>query len=421
MKVALVSLGCKLNQSETEALARRLALAGHQVVPPEEQAELCVVNSCAVTQVAARKSRQALHRFRRANPGATIVMAGCYAELAPQEIRALGVADMVLSQEDKERLPHILAAALPRNGVDGSALPYKALRTRAFVKIQDGCDNTCTYCVVALARGRARSRPPEEILAEIEDLAASGCKEVVLTGVHLGAYGQEKEAPFPMDLRGLIQEILARTVIPRLRLSSLEPWDIGPDFFHLWQDERLCPHLHLPLESGSDAVLRRMGRRYTAPDFARLVEAARAAIPDLALTTDVMVGFPGESDADFAESLHFAETMGFARMHIFPYSPRPGTLAAHMPGQVPPAIKAQRAEVMAEVARESEARFRRGFLGRELEVLWEGQGPIWSGYTSNYLPVLTHSDRELANTITRTRLVGGASGKIWGQVVEEVS
>ncbi len=264
MNVYLERVGCKLNQSEIEALGRAFVQAGHQWVQACEDADLCIVNTCTVTQAADHKSRKLIRRLRRANPSARLIVTGCYAELCPQEIEAIGGVDLIVGNEDKERLVEMVGGVKRQTP---SVKPWPRSHTRAFVKIQDGCNNRCTYCIVSLARGRERSRPPQEILAEIEALVAASCKEVVLTGVHIGGYGRE----LGTSLSRLVEDILAQTTVPRLRLSSIEPWDLEPSILRLWENPRLCRHLHLPLQSGCDATLRRMGRRYTTSQYADLV------------------------------------------------------------------------------------------------------------------------------------------------------
>ena len=420
MRVRLETLGCRLNTSEMEQLARRLRAAGHQIVDAEVPCDVCVINTCAVTHLAERKSRQLIRRLQQAHPQALLVVTGCYAELEAPRVQAMGVP-LVVGNQQKEQLMEIIARelGLPVAAPAQTAVCAGGLRTRAFVKVQDGCDNACTFCVVRLARGKGRSRPPEEVLQEVHQLLRAGYREVVLSGVHLGAYGHDWG-----DRRGLFQlvrRLLAETDLARLRLSSLEPWDITPDFFTLWEDRRLARHLHLPLQSGCDATLRRMARRTTTQAFAGLVAVARAVIPDLAVTTDIMVGFPGESEAEFAESLAFVEAMQFARLHIFRYSPRPGTRAATMPDQVPPAVAAERAQRMHALGAKLERSFRRRFIGRTMEVLWETARPgdgtwLWSGLTDNYLRVTTSSVENLHNTITPTRLLAEKDNGLYGEV-----
>jgi threonylcarbamoyladenosine tRNA methylthiotransferase MtaB len=411
MRVYVGSLGCKLNQSEMDSLAARLAQAGHQVVTAPAEADLCVLNTCAVTQVAAQKSRQALRRLHRESPAARLVVTGCYAELAPADLCDLPGVERVVGNREKERLGAWIGEEDTRN------VPVPHLRTRALVKIQDGCDNSCTYCIIRLARGPQQSRSPDQVLAEAQAWLAAGHQEIVLTGVHIGAYGRDRsDGGLGTDLWALVSRILAETDIPRLRLSSIEPWDLPGRAFRLWDDPRLCRHLHLPLQSGCEATLRRMARRYTAAEFATLVSAARAAIPGLAVTTDVIVGFPGETGQEFAESLAFVEAMQFARAHVFPYSPRPGTLAAGMPAQVPAPIKAERAQAMRAVAAASQQAFYRRFVGQTMDVLWESAGPRWSGLTDNYLRVYTVHSANLANTRTLTRLTALTGGGLQGEI-----
>ncbi len=421
MRVRLATLGCRLNISEMEQLARHFRAAGHQVVDEDEPCDVCVVNTCAVTHLAERKSRQLIRRMQQAHPQALLVVTGCYAELEATQAKAMGVP-LVVGNQQKEHLFEIIAQQL---GLPEVALPTqttvcsRGLRTRAFLKVQDGCDNACTFCVVRLARGKGRSRPLDEVVQEVHQLVRAGYREVVLSGVHLGAYGHDWG-----DRHGLfhlIRRLLDETDLARLRISSLEPWDIVPDFFTLWEDRRLARHLHLPLQSGCDATLRRMARRTTTQAFAELVATARSAIPDLAVTTDVMVGFPGESEAEFAESLAFVEAMQFARLHIFRYSPRPGTHADTMPDQVPPTVAAERAQRMHTLGEALERAFRRRFLGRMMEVLWETARPaqgvwLWSGLTDNYLRVTTLSAEDLHNTITLTHLTAETDDELRGEV-----
>jgi threonylcarbamoyladenosine tRNA methylthiotransferase MtaB len=431
MRIRVDSIGCRLNISEVEEMARSFAGAGHRLVGPGEVADLYVFNSCAVTHVASRKSRQIIRQMRRANPQAAVVATGCYAQLAPQEVEALGV-DLIVSNNQKDQLPQLLAQAglltdaEPIPAVDTpSFLPISLLaedsHTRAFVKVQDGCDNRCTFCIVTVARGVSRSRPAAEVVAEIKRLAGLGYQEAVLSGVHLGSYGHDQGDQH--GLQNLVQAILTETDLPRLRLSSLEPWDLDSAFFELWRNERLLPHLHLPLQSGCDATLRRMARRTNQAQFAHLLAAARAAIPDVSISTDIIVGFPGETEAEFAESLSFVEKMDFARLHIFRYSRRDGTAAATMRGQVPAPAAQARSQQMHLLNATLEDTFRRRFVGRTMPVLWEthepyGFGLQWSGLTGNYLRVVTHTGPEvnLRNRLLDTILVDTAPAALLGQL-----
>jgi threonylcarbamoyladenosine tRNA methylthiotransferase MtaB len=419
-------------------MAREFVAAGHRVVGSNEPADLCVLNTCAVTHIANRKSRQLIRRLKRSNPGAALVVTGCYAELEPAEVAGLGV-DLVVGNQDKDRLVELIGQRRLRAAGDDDNWPgppharqaisdlhsqylYPGARTRAFVKVQDGCDNRCTFCIVTVARGAGRSRPADAVVAEVRQLAHVGYQEVVLSGVHLGSYGHDLG-----DRRGLfalVRRLLRETEIARLRLSSLEPWDLDADFFALWEDERLGRHLHLPLQSGCDAILRRMARRTTTAEFARLLGAARTAIPDLSITTDVIVGFPGESHAQFAESLAFVEALAFARLHVFRYSRRAGTAAAGMPGQVPPPVMAERGQRMQALSDELERAFRSAFVGRTLDVLWETGEPggdylLWSGFTDNYLRVIAPGGPDLRNVITPVRLTADTGAGLAGLIVAQ--
>lgn len=426
MRVYVDTLGCRLNQSEIERLARQFAQAGHTVVNVAGEADLCVVNTCAVTGEAEHKSRQLIRRIARAAPQARIVATGCYAHLAPGEVQALPGVSQVVNNFDKDRLVALVASPVAslspgiggwvqatvlfdREPIVRDYIPGAYGRTRAFVKVQDGCDNRCTFCITTIARGPGRSRPLAEVVAEVQAMTAGGYQEVVLTGVHLGSYGHDRGERD--GLKQLVAAILTDTDIPRLRLSSLEPWDLDERFFALWANPRLCPHLHLPLQSGCDRTLRRMARRTTCASFRRLVEAARAAIPDLALTTDLIAGFPGESDDDFRASYEYVASIGFAGLHVFPYSARPGTAAARMRNQVPHRVKEARCRALIALGREMGRAFRQRYVGRIMEVLWESatgadeHGWRWSGLTPNYLRVEVTSREVLHNRVTPVHLV----------------
>jgi len=413
VKIRLESLGCRLNLGEMDSLARALARRGHRIVVAGEDAELCILNTCTVTGVASKKSRQALPRLRRTHPEAHFVVTGCYAELETQSCVDIG-ADLVVPNSRKDQLMEVLEAAglLSPGEADFSEGTLKpAAHTRAFLKVQDGCNNRCSYCVVTLARGPARSRRIDEVLAEIADLEAAGFREVVLTGVHLGSWGCDFRPS--RKLQDLVTAILRGCSIERIRLSSLEPWDLEPNFFELFSDRRLMPHLHLPLQSASNRILQRMARKISKEGFIEIVNAARERIPDLALTTDIIVGFPGEREEDFEESLEILNALEFADVHVFPFSSRPQTAAAGMSGALPRSLISTRvAKIQAEAHRQKEM-FNRRFLGRVMPVLWENSeldeyGRLWSGLTPNYIRVLnrTPPSISLVNQITPTKLQG---------------
>jgi threonylcarbamoyladenosine tRNA methylthiotransferase MtaB len=421
MKVYLDTIGCRLNQSEIETFARQFRAAGHCLVAKAGEADLVVINTCSVTSAAASDSRQKLRQASRAGAG-KVVATGCWATLEPKAAASLpGVSQVILNKNKDELVPELLQ--VPKESFDlelleREPLPGARARTRAFIKVQDGCDNRCTFCITTIARGSGRSRAVSEVLADVQ--AAADSQEIVLTGVHLGSWGQDLTPT--AHLKNLVQTILDETNIPRLRLSSLEPWQLDRDFFTLWVDSRLCRHLHLPLQSGSAATLRRMARKTTPAEFADLVSAAREMIPGLAITTDVIVGFPGEDEAEFDESLDFVQSMSFAGGHVFTYSARSGTAAARMPGQVPHPIRKDRNARMRAVLAKSAQAYRLSFLGKSLPVLWENAtklGPeTWDmqGLTDNYMRVYASAPRHLWNTITAVELTGlnheGFSGEI---------
>lgn len=388
MRVHLQMLGCRLNEAELQGWARDFAAAGHELVPAAAAADLVVFNSCAVTAEAVRKSRQQIRRARRQSPHARLVVTGCYGTLEPAAAATLLGVDRVVDNRDKERLVALLdPAATPAPPAGQDLLPRLGRgRDRAFVKIQDGCRYRCAYCIVTRARGAERSRPLAEVVAEATALHAAGVNELVLTGVHVGGYGSDCGS----SLAQLIGALLADTDLPRLRLASLEPWALSDRLLELFADPRLLPHLHLPLQSGSDAVLRRMARRGRRAGFLRLVERVRAAVPGINLTSDVIAGFPGESAADWAATVDLVERVGFGDLHVFPFSARAGTRAAGLPDPVPEAVRNARAQELLVVA----ARLRRHQLeaqvGATRAVLLEGGGGdgAGAGYTPEYLRVI---------------------------------
>ncbi len=410
MRVAVEILGCRLNEAEAEAWARRFSALGAKIVPTA-QADVIVLNTCAVTVEAVRKSRRLIRRIRRANPGVRLVVSGCYATLHPKEVEeALGV-DLVVVNRDKDRLVELTCAFLKEDlgTAEESKTRFSLRRQRAFVKVQDGCRHRCTFCVVTLARGNERSRPISEVVEEIRSLRAQGIQEVVLTGVHLGGYGSD----LGVRLENLIAKILEETDLPRLRLGSLEPWELGESFFRLFANPRLMPHLHLPLQSGSDAVLKRMARRCRRRDFQELVSLARTHCPDLHLTTDIIVGFPGETEADFQQTLELVEEIGFTHVHVFPFSPRLRTPAASFPEQVPETIKQERGRALRALAARLRREALRRHLGRIEEVLWEnfreeGEDWVFFGYTPHYLraQIRVPRGKNLSNFTCPVRIVG---------------
>ncbi|MGZ8163580.1 MAG: tRNA (N(6)-L-threonylcarbamoyladenosine(37)-C(2))-methylthiotransferase MtaB [Methylobacter sp.] len=408
MKVHLKTLGCRLNEAELETWAQAFQKSGHQITRQAETANLIIINSCAVTQDAARKSRQLIRRTHRDNPQAKLVISGCYATLNHEEAEQLMGVDLIVSNKDKDRLVEKTLTELNMDSMPamstepGEFSLFTRGRQRAFVKVQDGCRYRCTFCIVTVARGEEISRPIQAIIDEINTLHQQGINEIILTGVHLGGYGSD----LGNNLSDLIKAVLAHTDIPRLRLGSLEPWEFSEDFFELFQNSRLMPHLHLPLQSGSDSVLRRMARRCKTEEFAAIVSRLRKQIPHFNITTDIIVGFPGETEQEWQEGFNFIKQTGFGHIHIFTYSGREGTKAATLPNQLNKDIKKQRSHQLHALAHEMKLKFCQDNVGNKFPVLWEGYNEPYSegkklvfGYTPNYLRAgcVINSDESIEN------------------------
>ena len=396
MYVYLKTLGCRLNEAELETWAQAFQKAGHQITREVNNANVVIINSCAVTADAARKSRQLIRRTHRDNPNAKLVVSGCYATLNEDEAAQLMGVDLVISNKNKDQLVEQTLAALnldtmPAMSTEpGETSLFSRGRQRAFIKVQDGCRYRCTFCIVTVARGDEVSRPVENIIDEINTLHQQGINEFILTGVHLGGYGSDIES----NLTDLIKTILDKTSIPRLRLGSLEPWELPADFFSLFKNSRLMPHLHLPLQSGSDSVLRRMARRCKTEEFAQIVNQARQQIPHFNITTDIIVGFPGETEQEWQDSFDFIKSTGFGHIHIFTYSSREGTKAASLPNPVTNEIKKQRSKQLHILAETMKQQFAEDNIDQQFSILWEGQKQaidddqqLVFGYTPNYLRV----------------------------------
>jgi len=412
MRVHLKTLGCRLNEAELETWSRGFQSLGHELTQELNEADLVVVNTCAVTGEAVRKSRKLIRRAQRNNPTAKLVVSGCYASLDPADSSGI---DLVIDNKDKDRLVEIATKQLDLHAMPaiatepGESTLLARGRQRAFIKVQDGCRYRCTFCIVTLARGEERSRPVTEIISEIKELHAGGIQEVVLTGVHVGGYGSD----IGSDLFQLIKTILEETTVQRIRLGSVEPWDLPEKFWSLFENSRLMPHLHLPLQSGADSVLRRMARRCSTADFQQLIEQARQRVPNFCATTDIIVGFPGETDDEWQQTLIFVEQMKFSHLHIFSYSPRPGTKAAELPGHIDRETQKQRSQSLHDLGQSLKQANQQANLGKEFSVLIENttetneQGDaIWSGYTPNFLRVTIPAPADLAleNCIRKVRL-----------------
>jgi len=422
MKVYLDTVGCRLNQSEIENMARQFRAVGHEVVALADEADMAIVNTCTVTSRAAADSRGVVRRIARAGVN-EIVATGCWATLQPEKASALPNVLNVINNSQKENLVsqilNLPAESFDLEPIAREPLPGLRQRTRAFIKVQDGCDNHCTFCITTVARGEGRSRPLVDVITDVQVALDGGTKEIVLTGVHLGSWGQE----WDKHLRELVKAILRETDTPRLRLSSLEPWDLDADFFQLWEDERLCQHLHLPLQSGCDATLKRMARKTTSASYRDLLAAARQIMPDAAITTDVIAGFPGETDEEFAESLEFVKEMSFAGGHAFTYSPRPGTAAMRLGGQTKHEIRKERNAILRDVFEEGARAYRQRFLGQTISVLWEsttelnGQGWQMSGLTGNYLRVKSTAPKPLWNEISQVEMQENGENGMYGMIL----
>jgi threonylcarbamoyladenosine tRNA methylthiotransferase MtaB len=418
-RVAFSTLGCKVNQSETDLLARQFAAAGYACVKFDDPADIYVVNTCTVTHVADKKSRQVLSQARRLNPEALVVATGCYASIVGDALAGPGT--MVVRNRDKNHLLAAIEGRLGRTNSDGvsPADPEKYLdvsggreRSRAMVKAQDGCDSHCAYCIIPRARGRSRSVAPEQVIRRVEALVRAGHAEVVITGVDLGSYGEDRES-YP-DLGGLLRQVLDETEVRRVRVSSLEPGDFREDWLQLWADSRLCRHLHVPLQSGSAAVLERMGRRYSPQQFSEMVTACRS-VPDMTITTDVMVGFPGESGDEFAEGYQFIRQIAFDGMHVFKYSRRSGTPAARFSNQVEEDVKAERSRTLREEAAAGTHRLLARHAGAIHWVVWEEtHDGIARGMTDTNVRVFGSSTARSEN-MTREKLTVPFQQGLWSE------
>lgn len=447
-----MTLGCKVNQFETETMEGLFKQRGYEIVPFAEPADVYVVNTCSVTSLSDRKSRQMIRRAHRMNRDAVIAVTGCYAQVAHEEVRAIEGVRLVLGTKERARIVDYVEQLRQEpvlmdrvsNIMDAEAFEDIPLfgtpqRTRAFLKIEEGCENFCSYCIIPYARGPVRSRPLDSVRREAEKLAAAGFHEIVLTGIHLGAYGKDFETRRQRetqraDMTGVAagenevptladaaREVLGIPQIKRLRLGSLESLELSEELLRLMQEEqRFCKHLHLPLQAGSDAVLKAMNRHYDTEEFARLIREVEAAVPGVAISTDIIVGFPGETEELFEEGLRFAEQMNFARMHVFPYSRRDGTPAARRKDQVPEPVKKERAHRMQMLADRKAEEFHRAFLGRKTQVLFEtNTDGITDGLTGNYIRVYTDSPVRTGELYT-VRLERIHADGMWGTVVSDM-
>ena len=423
-RAALHNLGCKVNAYETEAMGQLLEANGYEIVPFEEEADVYLINTCSVTNMADRKSRQMLHRARKKNPKAVIVAAGCYVQASAEEILKNGDADLIIGNNQKNRLPELLAAYRKEEGAWESVIDiahtkeYEELtlektaeHTRAFIKIQDGCNQFCSYCIIPFTRGRIRSRKPEDIQNELVRLAQAGYREAVLTGIHLSSYGKDFEEP--VSLLDIIRLASGVDGIERIRLGSLEPRIVTEEFVReISAMKKVCPHFHLSLQSGCDATLRRMNRHYTTEEYARCCGLLRKYYSHPAITTDVIVGFPGETEEEFCETMTFLKKIGFYEMHVFKYSRRQGTKAAAMADQVPEELKTERSRIALSLEAELSADFRRYYTGKTEEIILEEvheteTGSFMTGFTREYVKAAIRVTEENKAALVPGQLVKG--------------
>ncbi len=430
MRVAIKTLGCKVNQYDSAVIQERLARESCSLVPFEEPADVYVVNTCTVTDRADWDARQLVRKARRRSPRARVLITGCYAQVSPEEVSRLPGVDFVVGLNRLDALVRYVVGAgagpavsvgNPREERGVGVLGARRFlgRTRAFLKVQEGCNFACSYCIIPTARGRSRSVPPERVLEQVRDLAEAGFSEVVVTGIHLGGYGHDL-AP-RVSLSALVRTIAESGLIRRLRLSSLDPREVTGELLAVMADsEVVCPHLHVCIQSGEDGILRKMRRNYDTAFFARLMARARERLPRAALGTDVIVGFPGETEAAFGSSLDYLAGLPLSYFHVFPYSSRRGTLAADMPDPVPPAEKKERSHRVRDLGIRKKLDFYRSEIGRRVSVLVEepvaGEAGVFKGYSRNYLPVALAGGGDLVRREVRARVREWSGGRLWGEV-----
>lgn len=431
-KVAFYTLGCKVNQYESAAMAELFKERGYEIVDFESPADIYVINTCDVTNESARKSRQMIRKASRINPHARVAVAGCYAQLESGEISRIPGVDVIVGTKDRRRIVDLLEESIKKRGqivavediskersFEEIALKGFSHRTRAFLKIQEGCNMFCSYCIIPYARGPVRSREAESIIKEAQKLAQEGFKEIVLAGIHLGLYGHDFLGKRP-SLLEIITRLSEIDGIRRIRLSSIEAMELTDEYIEgLSKLQNFCHHFHIPLQSGCDTVLKRMNRRYSTAQFKDIVERIRSRMPDVSITTDVIVGFPGETPKEFDETFNFIQDVGFARLHVFPFSPREGTPAAKMPDPVKKSIKEKRSRKLIGLSGELEKNFRQKFLGERAEVLFEEKmdNNIYEGFTGNYMKVLASSGENLHNELVSVILKENAPDHFVGEIL----
>ena len=435
-KIAFYTLGCKVNQADTASMENLFLRSGHQLVSFDGEADVYIINTCVVTNTGQRKSRQAIHRAIRKNPNALIVVTGCYPQTAAEEVKAIAGVDMIIGNQDRAQIVQLVEERLAHRQTDTLDAVHKLTastafeemaagditdKTRAFLKIQEGCNQFCTYCIIPYARGPLRSRSLESIRTETQRLISAGFKEIVLIGIHLGCYG--KENPDGPTLYDAVKTVLDVPGVQRLRLGSLESVEVEPRLLTLMQeDARFCRHLHLPLQSGCDKTLQAMHRPYTTAKFKTLLADIKTRVPDIAITTDVIVGFPGETEADFETTCKFAESCGFSKMHIFPFSARKGTPAEKFAGAVTEAVKKERADILGKIDETMHKTFLQAMVGQTAEVLFEQPAgeDYFEGLTGNYQRVFVKSGgRNMGGEILPVKITAFDGEKLLGEIIKD--
>lgn len=435
-KIAFYTLGCKVNQADTASMENLFLRSGHQLVSFDGEADVYIINTCVVTNTGQRKSRQTIHRAIRKNPNALIVVTGCYPQTAAEEVKAIAGVDMIIGNQDRAQIVQLVEERLAHRQTDTLDAVHKLTastafeemaagditdKTRAFLKIQEGCNQFCTYCIIPYARGPLRSRSLESIRTETQRLISAGFKEIVLIGIHLGCYG--KENPDGPTLYDAVKTVLDVPGVQRLRLGSLESVEVEPRLLTLMQeDARFCRHLHLPLQSGCDKTLQAMHRPYTTAKFKTLLADIKTRVPDIAITTDVIVGFPGETEADFETTCKFAESCGFSKMHIFPFSARKGTPAEKFAGAVTEAVKKERADILGRIDETMHKVFLQAMVGQTAEVLFEQPAveDYFEGLTGNYQRVFVKSGgRNLGGEILPVKITAFDGEKLLGEIIKD--
>ncbi len=426
MKVSTITLGCKVNQYETQAMLNQLLQGGFSACQTGEDADIILLNSCTVTSTSDHKVKQTLHKARREHPHAVIVLTGCMPQAFPELAEDLTDADIVLGNSNRSSLlPHILQYLSTRQRII-DIVPHQTKekfesmsvenfyeRTRAFIKIQDGCNRFCSYCIIPYARGRVRSKPLDDLIAEVTQLAEKGYKEIVLTGINLSAFGQD----INLHLCDAVEAVCAINGIERVRLGSLEPEQLSEDvIIRLSKQQKLCPQFHLSLQSGCDETLKRMNRHYTTEEYRTIVQNLRNAFDNAAITTDIMVGFPGETEEEFMQSLEFAKEISFSKVHVFAYSQRPGTKACNAPNQITKKVKETRSKQMTHVTNQTKQAFLNQQCGTIQDVLVEREisTNLYEGYTANYTPVQFHSDKNLCGQLVAVHITKANENDCYG-------